>query len=424
MRIGSFWGLPAPMIVIALQQGPETVEMFRRLNTIATRQILDDVRKEFSVLAGIKQYTSIRFKLDEEQCISARYPEAIWDHGSIQIPGVSLDVVHDDLRNELIYHLAQAIVTSEARGHCIKLPSGDDVVRQLKSCVDDLLASSTFRLGECRSVVTRACRKLRVPESKKLSQDLMRALHGVYVLPTTLSVNGEIITVSDNARKVFQFYLNGLDIIEYFLDLTNSKLEDEERVFDTAFLDLLKRKPTSLLYIVQNKFDFLKDKQTSTSVYAVRDDVAKNVNKFRTSFDKFVVEEGTVEEAKEPLDPNHLAYLQHLGFTGTEFSAKSAKIVYSIHQRVDLLTVDGLNRLFGLDCTESEWWQLSQELCRLGICGINTKSKQLFEQSVQNICLMEDNKIVKSKEYVEDVNAAISDIQSLLDTILPIGAPL
>ena len=63
-------------------------------------------------------------------------------------------------------------------------------------------------------------------------------------------------------------------------------------------------------------------------------------------------------------------------------------------------------------------------LNKIGICGINLFSMDLFRMSLESLTFVSDSKIYRSVQDIEEFNLVLDNVQALITTIKPIGTPL
>ena len=91
---------------------------------------------------------------------------------------------------------------------------------------------------------------------------------------------------------------------------------------------------------------------------------------------------------------------------------------------VDCIGILGLNKIFNLNYTRSEWEKFIKSLNQIGICGINLFSMNLFKDSIGNMIFISNYYIVKTDEEILEFKNVLDNIKDLVSTIKPIGTIL
>ncbi len=91
---------------------------------------------------------------------------------------------------------------------------------------------------------------------------------------------------------------------------------------------------------------------------------------------------------------------------------------------VDCIGILGLNKIFNLNYTRSEWEKFIKSLNQIGICGINLFSMNLFKDSIGNMTFISNYYIVKTDEEILEFKNVLDNIKDLVSTIKPIGTIL
>lgn len=443
MRIGSFWGMPAPMVLLAFEDDT-IMQLLDTLNTVLNQQILRDVRAEFAVLCSIEKI--VRPVLDKpdflqvsnsyETVLRVEQGKLVFASSTQGTEGLNLATLQQDWMSELTIDLAQKIVDTESRGSGIALTSASS--DELHGVIQSALAGKSFPLSDTASFILEIVRARRTDHSS-LTQQILREFSHSMRIPNSVIVDGEKVLVSDEMRKVMMWYAERLPRIQRIAASINSETMHEEMVFGIPFFDLLKRKPESLIYMVMNKFDYVKNKQTAHGMEIVCADVRDNLDRYRICIDKYTVrrdekvdlallDKEAFERYCESLPEDEHKFMKQCVdssiFSIDDSTLNDAKVLVDLYRGVRKLNYAYFNEVFGLNCTPRQWDVLVRNLCKTCICGLNNYSSELFSEALRNISLAADTKIGKPDEFFEKIERIESDVESLLSTIRPIGEVL
>lgn len=441
MRVGSFWGLPAPMILLAMDDDESVIKQFSMLNTTMNRQILQDVEVEFAVLGQIEKIVKVFLKKPDFLCVSREYAGKLCvSEGRLIAVGemtnaVDFEVLWQDLVSELTIDFAQKIIDFEARGSGVSLP--EITKGSLRDIVESGLSGKSFGLEDTKNVILEIIKPYRAEKSNFTAQLLSEFQYTIGV-PDVVAVNTQRFSVSPEMKKVLVWYAERLHRIKGLACSINAVTVQEEMIFDTPFFDLIKRKPESLIYMILNRFDYVKSKQTAYAIRAVCAEVRENVERYKVCLRKYVSGASSEEqcptldffECVQSLVQNdvELSFLMQSERDGIfhkdDFSVEDLENILEIYRCVRKLNYSYFNSIFDLALEENQWDELSKNLCNVCICGLNNCSERLFLEAVRNISFALDVKVQKSQEFFEKINKIISDTESLISTIRPIGEVL
>lgn len=443
MRIGSFWGMPAPMILLAMHGEDEIMHHFSVLNTIMNKQILHDVCIEFSALSRIEGIAKVRLVKPDFLQISDSYADLLRvENGALvrQTPdsgsALNLDTLWQDLMTELAVDLAQKIVDIEARGSGVTLDCAS--VESLRGIVEEAAAGQDFSLSDTANFVLGIVRNMRADHSS-LTPQILEIFEHTFAIADNVRIDGRKVKVSEEAKAVLEWYAQRLDLIKKLCRRNSGAAAENEMVFDLPFFDIIKRRPESLIYMVMGRFECLKERQTDHVIRAVCGDVRASMLRFRECMEKYTLEDDGGTQPEFFTAASFLEYLDSLpaedsqllsdlcsrdAIRPEDYSAKDFEYLLEIHKCVRALDYRHFNEVFGLNCTDCQWEELVQELRGLYVCGLNGHSQELFEESVKNISLATDVKIKKSETYFQKIEQIESDVESLISTIRGIGEVL
>lgn len=434
MKIGSFWGLPVPMIVCLDKQFPGKFDMVRFSNILDSSlnsTLYQDINKEFNFL---RQRLELTKSVEKSLLISEEIETALKQCRTVK---VSKGTLYGDLKGyseeELLRYvtisfmcnLADSILLSELNDVGTSI---DGTRASLLSVSKEYLDSNDFAIASIPVKARLLAKKLE--GSNFVSSVIKSELeYAKTYFPVRRSTGAR---ASDSAVKVFSWFVNQLDRIEELHAQINKTTREELKVFNTQFSVLIGRKPGYMKYSVVRDFDTLKSTRSKASITAFINNYKDQVEKYQnllhtnitTSTGPNSENNYSIKELKMSSKHNNLIlkavdlnYLNPIDLLRADLD--------SLSDLADLVSEIDLNNLFGFTYTEEEWEELIEELCDIGICGINLHSSELFVESIDSVVFtMMGSKIVDDPEYYQERLNILEDIKSLIRSIKPIGERL
>lgn len=414
MRLGSFWGLPAPAILVVFDEERDFLyKCLSKLDSDSTAEILVDVGKEFSFLKRI--LSQCGWGIPAYDRVSEQYsPMKKVVNGSID--GAD-DFFSVQLRSELVFRCLEEMVKREQRGDYRECSA-------LESSVNRMLASESFQLGKIDKIAKSLVKGLPCAKQSSL-EGIAEKFRLVRKAPDVIWFGGQKVRLQENECRVWQWFSERADFIDKILKQCYQGRSSEETTFGVPFFDMTKRKPSSLQYKVIDIFDCAKDYRTSHLLVKCIEECSVELAKFKQCLKRYVL---SSDSSPITMDQNTFVNTlaeqsnECIDFFGNLLSEGTMK--YDDYQLED---VEMLCKIFELITARSEWDNIigvpgaAEAAKRIGVCGLSEYSLPLFSEAVAGISLMHQGKIKKSPEYVQEIQAVISDIDALLQTLLPVG---
>lgn len=433
MRIGSYWGIPAPMLLLAYRDDEKLLkEHVNNMRLSGNSEIIENLHKEFVMLKQLKRFLNVSFTIDTP--ISEQFPNLLISNGKLLDTTLN-PIILEDLKYEILIRVVQMIYDGERKDNFCKIEA-NNLKQELRTVINSYVDSATFEVSELNKVCRKIYKSIKTDEKNILSEKLLAMFPHVEFIPDSVMLNGNRLIITEEMKKVCKYFLDKMPLVDEILQITEVVTEEERRIFGVSFFDLLKRKPESLLFLVQNKFDYIKNKQTATAVQAVTKEVRMELDKFIENKNVYVT--NSQNEMDHSFFDNSKA-LRHISAQSADCSLFFTRLLSEGVRAEDFIESDFVMLLemfnkihdldytffceeFNLDVTEKELESMFYDLTFLGISGLNLYSIVLFEESIYNITLSEIGTITKSNEYLTTLDQILFDIQSLLKTIKPIGA--
>lgn len=265
------------------------------------------------------------------------------------------------------------------------------------------------------------------------------------VLRTELGIVAEVDTgkmgLNENEAKIVSYFVENIDALKE-LDVTLKETDLKETVvFGLPFRDLMNSNPDRLLRVVEAAFSSVKDKVNKHLFQTVYDDCVADFKSFKEQFEQSVVsfgdtgdtwvnseEKGRIRSliAAMPVAKGNF-FLSAFGqkvLPEGEITVEDFQLLSELYNAASTLRKDVLNSLFEVQMSEKEWMDVSLHLSEFNLGGLSLHTLQLFKESLGTITFSTSGKIFRSQELVEQHRGNIASIQSLLDTMMPVGVEI
>ncbi|MEY8333107.1 hypothetical protein AALB53_08385 [Lachnospiraceae bacterium 47-T17] len=433
MRLGGFWGMTAPVLLLAFHDIGEIKSLISSMQRTVNTDILDDLKTEFYVLSKVSDFTVVDTGLNDANAIFIRKANTCtFENGHLMVDG-AISQQDAEFTGELTRLLAEMIIKGEQKGKFVNLDGNDDIVLTLRLCVTRWFKDKSFSLLKTKQMVRALYRSIATAKTCLNSAKIIEAFGFKRVIPDSIMLNGEVVKINASVKAVCSYYVNRLDDIHELLHFITSDPMREEKILDISFFDLIKRKPISFFYIVLSKFEIAKYKPSANLIRNTVDTVWDGVNLYKECINKHVKVYGE-SESIDTMTYEFFAELQsafskekRLFFTGiqyADFTSEDFAQLSLIYDRVSVLSADYFNHEFGLHLSKEEWLSVFKEVCDLCVYGLNFHTLALFKSSIDTTTLTFADNVKKDKEYMDSLYKVLDDVESLLSTMRPIGEVL
>lgn len=448
MKIGGYFGLTAPMFLMYYDEFPE--ESFKYSLGVLDSSINSELLKSFKLELAylLKTLNSIQPEyvpagsltpftdLEGEKRISLRDGKLVGVSGED-----SYYALCDEITNLALIRIFKSLEKNDGKFDLsfIDFNSYENTLRNFNNLLKGFLNRSELRVIPKRlassflATMEANSTTYDLPDTRKF---LCSAFSFTEKLPEQFRYSDELIRLTDSEYKLLTFYYSQRDTIVQLLNSISVNQREEEVVFDVPFSTLVGRKPKSLFYLVARKFDYAKNKNGLflRNVIGSTQNETKRLRKMfsdkvsERAIDDTLLTRGTVLEIINSFLSEKQRFFQSL------LADSYLDAGYLIQSDMDLLsdlydisvkmTINGINQKFGCDFSEDSFLQTIDKFNKLGICGLNLFSLHLFKESVKCISLLPSDKIIKSKDEIQQFDAVMQDIDSLIATLIPIGVKI
>lgn len=429
MKIGGFWGLTAPMIVLAFPDLDDAKRLFSTMQNTVNTEIMRNLRTEFYMLSHAGDFAVVDTGSGADALFVRKASTSNVVNGMLMTNGME-DSQHVEFVNELTSLLADMIIKGEAKGKFVKC---DGSIAMLRKAVTDWIADKTFELSETRRIVRGLYKSMLSDSAAGVTDRLVDNFGFRRALPESIVVDGCTVHVTESMRSVFRYYLDRLDYVRELADSITADPVKEEEVWGSSFYDLIRRKPQSLRYLIISKFEPAKIKPSAALIHSTVDSVKKGLTDFQKCVEEHVSVYGDNNGVKTLSGAEFKSYLNNFEYAKAKFFSKIQYSDYTVQEFEDLcwiydrvcrLDESFLNREFELSLSATEWEVLARSMCSLCVCGLNLQSLKLFSIAINTTTLATVDNVKKTKEDLDELKIVLADIESLLSTMRPIGGAL
>jgi len=423
MRIGNFWGLPAPMAILLFRDSPELLYGYlKMMGKELSPGLMLDIQKEFQYL--LKHVSNNGWELPEYERVSVNFPlDTCVDGMAISGADTLTNVLFE---TELCCRAIELAMKYEARGEFFKLP------QDLRGWLKGVFSGRQCHIGEINKVLREA-----IKDTGACSESVIPSIAEKYGLKRTCPEfywdGDRRVRLSETQKAVWQYYSDAAGMIAECIDKCSGQADDEETIFGVSFFDLIKRKPVSIKYSVINVFQRAKERQYAKLLPDCRDECIREIQKYRDAILKNVefgnekadaiISDAGLEEIFSVGSASCQSFFKGLIQDGRlplpDLQTADLQMLVEIYSRIERFEMVGFGTAFGVECGDVD--SFISECCGIGICGLNYCSFDLFEDAVMNISLSEKGKIRKSSQDLQELSFHLNDISALLDTLIPIG---
>lgn len=450
MKLGGFWGLTAPMLLILAKNNDidEVKNMITSVNKYINYEVIEDLQTELLYLYNTIERFPRSFSSDllPEELVSKKQYLSI---KSGKLVGLHQDDDGDVLYSNLIQEITAKVVIEILKeiysgNNHFELNFGNSEIElrnNLFQYVKEFISKKSFRVNRIWSICDDIVDSLRSDVSCFTNQVLLCDAFFINVgFISNINVNGVQVSFSQEEMKIIEYFLDK-DTIKIILDNLDTFKYNERIVFNTPFRELVCRKPTSLLFLIINKFELVKTKRVKSFLENLVIELKEDLENFKRYFDEEIIcDEDCDKRDFEILDtkmyfdiinqykPEKMSFFNDLVLKNyinvSDLRVSDLHNLSSIYDSISLLNRENLNALFHVNYNNKQWDLFAQKLVKVGICGVNLFSLELFKESVRTISFISMTKFKKTRENIEQFNRIISDIEALLDTIRPIGGAI
>lgn len=418
MQLGSFWGITAPMLLLAYDDVNDALNAVEFVRKSVNSNAISDLHTELYFLLKSKDILVTTISSSGGKWFSELEPNAQIMDGVIADVSCSEDVAMIDLVNELSSKVAQKIIDGERKGKFVKLAS--PVRSTLDQVVKQFIQSETFSSNDINRVAGKIYRSLKSDQGYVISDELLNGFPHEETLPSSIIRNGIDIELTDSAEKIFWYFYNRLDDVQRLFDATVAAHEEEVKLFNLSISDFLQRDAGYFKYTTVRWFKYLTQaKHTAANLLDTVKDYERNLAILKDVIQKTTSSE-TIRVATDSCasDFEVSVYLDH----PEDYSREELSAMNDVLTHVKSLTIDKIAEKIGIPSEDLE--NLLQKMCNYGIAGLNDCTDILFQDALNNVVIMDSSSYTKPRAYLDQMALDIADAEVLLRNIKPLGYTL
>lgn len=458
MKLGNFYGLTAPNIIILREQFDEDdfIKAVALLNNPVDKNFIARAKEELGFFRKALDNIPVKYTNDLSLNVLSENSDVIIEHGTLK--GVSnaqlvLEQIKRYLAVKVACYVSQPNVKNTLDVNIFKgKASVSDVRKIFNSVITDYLNENDIRLGDLivyqeesnvfinklsRKFLDRRGDKILTNEKEKLHQVIVKAFQLEEEILPKIQIDNKEILLNDNEVKIIKWFKNHRDTLNSCLPIMMEKIiTSNQKVFSMPFRDLVFRRPERLISEVVH---FYKSANVSTGrekmIKNIRANIIEQLDIFKNLFEENVIQQGTLEEKKffvvtlnSEVDGESLTILKRaLKNYDLEIENCDEDKLITISKLFDFsrkLTKEFYDEIFNVKMSVSEWDFTIKKLNSLGIAGLNFYSTHLFIRSLKAYSFDDKIKIKKSPKEIENYESVLQEINAFLDSQLPLGTEI
>lgn len=415
MRLGSFWGLTAPMLLLAYDDIDEVLPHIRYLRDTVNGGIINDLHTELYFLLKAQNILVSELLPPEEGWFSQLEPDAQIVHGQVYRCKRPQDMAIIDLKNEISIKLAQKVIKGETNGTFID--TGGKNVRDMFDSIAMDMIQGDFYASEIDSRISRLYRKMKSENDHRITEDILREYRHSSVIPPKLMASGELTSQGNALDLIHKYFIGRMKDVKKLFDATTASTSEEIKIFGVTLADFLRRDPKYLKILSIQWFKYLSGNRSSHTLINIVDDYHNSLNTLihiistsATSIDAQIK-----EDKHEKMKFAVSSEIERL----EDYTESELQMLDELYGKILALTPETIAKKLGIP--EDVLKRSLKAACDVGICGLNTNSLELFLDTMPNVVMADAFTISKSQEYLDKLNRNIEDAKSLLRNIRALG---
>lgn len=418
MKLGTFWGLPATMILLAYDDVDEILEDITFTRNKTANDIITDLHTELYYLKQASKYMTCELLSPTGEWVSQTEEAAQIVRGTVVSSKANADVVLIDARNEIVIRLAQKIIDGEKRG--ISFSDSVTCRDDLERLADSTIANESFACSEIPRVAGRLYRSLK-GEGKPLTQKLLQEFENRTRLLDSFLPGVMDVQVRECLSRIFNYYMERMDTVNTLFHETVAKTRTAAKVFDRELSEFLQRHANYLDHVTIGWFKYVEKNANEATLMSTVEDFNSNLRQLINLLETTVVSTESIDQEGAMYDPSAysvLAILPH----AESYKEDEIQVLERMYHRVQSLDLDLMASRFGVEPEILE--KCLRKACSVGICGLNNQSEALYKECLTNVILADEFTCSKSQDFLDELQVSIANAKDIIENIKPIGAKL
>lgn len=433
MRLGAFYGLTVPMFVLGrrLLSDVEYAKLLSVLESETNATLLTDYRKEMSYLLQYLKSFPCEYQSDVQE---------LNELGDFVLePGENSETKFYDACDKLLTVIGIKLISDIHKGKFYDRSCLNQ--ERMVSVVKSFLQENGFDSSKPKSACVKILRDFKVVAGASALTiedipEIEEVFHLVNKPATTLRLNGKLISLSNVAAAFMQFLVNNMQLLENHLSGATIQTCEELSLLGIPVQTYMNGKPTRLYHLLRERFEYVNGTNVEYMELAISssmndlqmlEDIIKNQCTTSAVLDDAFTEESFEEFVKEQ-SVDFQSFLRELVTTGVlNVKCLSPDDVWPLQcafKLIQALDKDFIASAIGVDSQEVKLGELADELCTVGVYGVNDFGVEPLVDFCRVAGLMMNDKYVRSDAELEELNEVLGKARLLMDSMLKIGDDL
>lgn len=415
MRLASFFGLTAPMLILADFAENQIVNYVQLLNTTADRELL-----EFSSIELEYLYRAIN--------------NIPYDYENNE------DVINTE--KKLIINVAHKLIRRKESVKLDKMGCVDDIRNEILAQVRSYMSGGKFdssRLSAASVAIANTMIDKSIVNNENKIEEFVKNIELAFNLKRIYNTNipgrDGLVVFSSDEFNVVDFFIKRIETIKKYKEIFNVQRKNGGIFFDIPLTELLRSSDMRLKMIVANRLQALKNETSKHKFCNVINSTREDIINFEKELNKVVPDSDKsrfVGLSKEEFDEIQIknedctelfSFLQKENKVSS-LDTNTLETLICVYKRLISLDCAALNNKMDIDFEEGQYDDLIHKLNCIGICGINLYSKDLFLDMLKSSVLYQYDQLILEDECLQRLFKNLEEIKALFDSILPIGYEL
>lgn len=406
MKLGGFWGMTAPMFVLAFPQKEDAVPFFNEMRKYSNKEALKGLQKELLFLKKIETFKVLKCSINLEEIETDT-----WEAGK----GLQKFPEYNQiLKNAVEQECLVRLYEREQAGRSKDLSN-------LKKAIEDGL-TTTFPVKDRKKVVSKIVSTLPSGASSISNWMHENDIAMDWTVADSAIVNGEKHELTTEEKSIVGYFIKRLDDVQYWIDNLVYTSVKQETVYGMLLEVFIQRNPKSIRYAVAAEFEQIKDLNDRKVLLDKCREVREDTLKFKKLYNEYVLTTNGSKAVTDSVMPSAgLRELLPTGFNFFNLPDEDRDLLNRIYDRCSMLSQEKIAKTLGCSANLNE---VGKSMVRLGICGLNGCQLALLQEAIANT-ILSPNKFYVDQEVYDEVNSILdNDVLCMLDSILPVGEVL
>lgn len=435
MKIGSLYGISAPMMVLFSNElsSFDLKRFMYPVCNVVDSSVIEDARTELLFFKSA---------LNELPMSYITMSDTLWvqQHADVKIKKLVSSDGSDDTVKRVKRELSLAVALQLFKMNDVPKDAlnCDNIQEYIATIVNDFMKNNQVRVSKLKiaalDVIDYATEKSGAAPNQEVFKNKIQKAY-----PLKKALDARALGLDQEEAKVVQYFVDNVSVVDDLIEQLKITSFQEETFFDSAFSDIINRKPSNILYRIIKKFDQIKTKQGSRFFNRVYDDVSSDFQAFVKVFRERVSSNAVLSsdviltpakamEIEQRFSASNSDFFKALFKKGLDYNDLTVEIYTILNEILSVVESADykfLNSSFGTNFSKEDWEQLFEKLCDCGVGGLNVSGVSLFRDSISTVSFCGATNVHRDRETCEEFEKNIKLIQELLESmIIPIGGDI